>query len=68
MSPWLHVKISSLDPSYDVLSFLNQVRFLALKSLRVTVKKGFLKLISPRFNSKFFMKVSKLSWVWVGDL
>ena len=40
-SPCLHVKISSLDPSYDVLSFWNHVWLLALKSTRATVTKGF---------------------------
>ena len=40
-SPWLHVKVSSLDPSYDVLPFLNHVWLLALKSPTATSKKGF---------------------------
>ena len=40
-SPWMLVKIYSLDPLYDVLSFLNYVILLALKLQRATDKKGF---------------------------
>ena len=39
-SPWLHVKTSSLDPSFDVLSLLQQVWVLVWKSPRTTVNKG----------------------------
>ena len=60
-NPKFDVKPSILEPSYVVLSDLHQVFSLALKSPKITIKKGFLAAISSIFNSRLSIKVSKVS-------
>ena len=64
-SPWLPVKISSLNSSYNFLWILHQVGFLTLKWPRETVKE---ELFFSKFKSKFPMKVSRSSWTYFVDL
>ena len=57
---------SILEPSYDVLSPLNQRLVLILKSPRTTVKKELLAVTASMFNSKLLANDSKSSCDWFG--
>ena len=59
---------SILEPSYSVLSPLNQIFDLAKKkSPKTTVKKVVLAVAASIFNSKLFANDSKSSCNWLGE-
>ena len=66
-NPNVEVIPSLLEPSYVVLSPLNQRFDLTLKSPRTTVKKVLLAVAASRFNSKLFANASKSSCDWLGE-
>ena len=66
-NPNVEVITSILEPSYVVLSPLNQRFDLALKSPRTTVKKVLLAVAVSTFNSKLFANDSKSSCDWLGE-
>ena len=65
-NPNVEVKLSILEPSYVVLSPLNQRFESALKSPRTTVKKVLLAVAVSIFNSRFFANDSNPSCDWLG--
>ena len=56
-----------LEPSYDVLSPLNQRFDLMLKSLWESVKKGLFAVTASVFNSRLLVNDSKSSCDWFGE-
>ena len=66
-NPYVEVISSILEPSYVVLSPLNQRFDLALKSPRTTVKKVLWAVAVSIFNSKLFANDSKSSCDWLGE-
>ena len=66
-NPNVDVIPSILDPSYVVLSPLNQIFDLALKSPRKTLKKLLWAVAVSIFNSKLFANDSKSSCDWLGE-
>ena len=66
-NPNAEVIPSILEPSYVVLSSLNQRFDLALKSPRTTVKKVLWAVAVSIFNSKLFANDSKSSCDWLGE-
>ena len=66
-NPNVEVIPSILEPSYVVLSPLNQRFDLALKSPRTTVKKVLWAVAVSIFNSKLFANDSKSSCDWLGE-
>ena len=65
--PNAEIMPSILEPSYIVLSPLNQRFDLALKSPRKTIKKVLLAVAASRFNSKLFANASKSSCDWLDE-
>ena len=63
--PNAEIMPSILEPSYIVLSPLNQRFDLVLKSPRTAVKKVLLAVAASRFNSKLFANASKSSCDWL---
>ena len=66
-NPNCQVIASILEPSYDILSPLNQRFDLILNSPRTTVKKGLFAVTVSKFNSKLFADDSKSSCDWFGE-
>ena len=66
-NPYVEVISSILEPSYVVLSPLNQIFDLALKSPKKAVKKVLLAVAVSIFNSKLFANDSKSSCDWLGE-
>ena len=66
-NPNVEVIPSILEPSYVVLSPLNQRFDLALKSPRTTVKKVLWAVAVSIFNSKLLANDSKSSCDWLGE-
>ena len=59
------VAISTLDPSKCVISFWYQPRILALKSSNTTTRNWLLLSMCSKLSSKFLMKFSNSSFVWL---
>ena len=66
-NPNWEVIASILEPSYDVLSPLNQRSDFILKSPRTKVKKGLFAVTASMFNSKLLANDSKSSCDWFGE-
>ena len=66
-NPNWEVIASILEPSYDVLSPLNQRLDLILKSPRTIVKKVLFAVTASMFNSKLLANDSKSSCDWFGE-
>ena len=66
-NPNWEVIASILEPSFDVLSPLNQRLDLILKSPRTTVKKWLFAVTASMLNLKLLANYSKLSCDWFGE-